>query len=144
MSQTGQTYANHTRFDPPFHFFLAPVLLANFIYSLVLAARHFTLFRGWAAVMAFALLLLAMLFRMYSLKVQDRVIRLEERIRLSMLLPPSLQTRITELTTRQLVALRFASDAEVPALVERTLTERLEPKQIKQAITSWRPDYERV
>jgi hypothetical protein len=81
---------------------------------------------------------------LYSLKVQDRVIRLEERLRLATLLPEPLRMRIPELTERQLVAIRFAQDAEVPLIVETTLKEKLEPKQIKDLIQNWRPDYWRV
>ena len=139
-----QNYSNHGRFDPAFHFILMPILLINLVITIVVAVRRFTFLRGWLAIMAVALLLPASLFRSYALKVQDRVIRLEERIRLSLLLPPALQARIVELSIRQLIALRFASDAELPGLVERTLRENLPPKQIKQAITAWRPDDYRV
>ena len=144
MSDTGQNFSNHTRFDPPFHFLLVPVLLLNLIITIVFAVRHFTFTRGWLVVMAVAFIIMTGLFRSYANKVQDRVIRLEERIRLSNVLPAALQSRIGELSTRQLVALRFASDAELSGLVARTLDEKLAPKQIKQAIVSWRGDYERV
>jgi hypothetical protein len=83
-------------------------------------------------------------FRMYSLRVQDRIIRLEERLRLATLLSEPLRSRIPELTVGQLVALRFASDAEVPALCERALAEKLSKGDIKKSIETWRPDYWRV
>jgi hypothetical protein len=145
MSETKpQTYANHARFDPWFHFFLAPVFLIALIASIVHLVRHPHLGSVWHVVLAFALFILLFKLRTYSLKVQDRVIRLEERLRLAALLPEPLRSRINELDVRQLIALRFASDAEVSTLVERTLKENLTQKQIKQAIQVWRPDYFRV
>ena len=139
-----QTYANHTRFDPVFHYFLAPVLLITVILSFIHLVKHPGIASFWHVVLAIALLLIAGKARAYALKAQDRVIRLEERMRLATLLPEPLRARIGELTERQLIALRFASDAEIPALVERTLKENLTQKRIKQAIQSWRPDYFRV
>lgn len=145
MSETKpQTYANHARFDPLFHFFLAPIALLLVIASIVHLVRHPHLLGLVHVVLAFALLILLFKVRTYSLRVQDRVIRLEERLRLAALLPEPLRSRINELDVRQLVALRFASDDEIPALVERTLNEKLAPKQIKQAIQNWRPDNFRV
>ena len=145
MSETKpQTYANHARFDPWYHFFLAPIALIILIASIVHLVRHPHPWGVLHVVLAFALFILLFKVRTYSLKVQDRVIRLEERLRLAALLPEPLRSRINELDVRQLIALRFASDAEVPTLVERTLKENLTQKQIKQAIQVWRPDYFRV
>lgn len=139
-----QTYANHARTDPWYHYFLVPVLLVTFGLAIAHLVRHPRLGSAWHVVLVFALIVLAMKIRTYALKVQDRVIRLEERLRLATLLPEPLRGRIDDLEIRQLIALRFASDAELPALVERTLNEKLTQKQIKQAIQNWRPDYFRV
>lgn len=145
MSETKpQTYANHGRLDPWFHFFLAPLALIIFIASIVHLVRHPHLWGVMHVVLAFALFILVWKVRSYPLKVQDRVIRLEERLRMSTLLPEPLRARIDELAVPQLIALRFASDAEIPALVERTLNEKLTQKQIKQAIQNWRADNFRV
>jgi hypothetical protein len=139
-----QTYANHARTDPWYHYFLVPVLLITFGATIAHLVRHPHLGSAWHVVLAFALIVLAVKARTYALKAQDRVIRLEERLRLATLLPEPLRGRIGELEIRQLIALRFASDAETPALVERTLTEKLTAKQIKQAIQNWRADNFRV
>lgn len=152
MSQNKpQTFDNHTRFDPLFHFFVLPVFGLGLIMSLIHFFAHFTHsdfrenFHAFLLiVLALALLALALKTRLYSLKVQDRVIRLEERLRLMQLLPEPLRSRIPELTEDQLVGLRFASDAEVPKLAERALIEKLSRKDIKKAIQNWRPDYWRV
>ena len=149
--KTPQTYANHTRLDPPFHFFLDPV----FILALVLTLIHFfyhlresgmrdNIHSFLLIVLAVAMITLVLKVRLYSLKVQDRVIRLEERLRLTQLLSEPLRSRIPELTEDQLIGLRFASDAELPKLVERALNEKLKRKDIKKAVQNWRPDYWRV
>jgi Family of unknown function (DUF6526) len=139
-----QSLANHTRFDPLFHAIVVPV----FGLSVIAATIHF-LYRPSAHSAAFFVLSVAALIaifkiRLYPLKVQDRVIRLEERMRLSMLLPEPLRIRIPELTESQLIALRFASDAELPDLAGRALNEKLSKADIKKAIRVWRPDYWRV
>lgn len=142
-----QSYRSHTRFDPPFHFVLLPVLLLNLIFSVYATIHHWPQHRElflWWVVMSITLLLLALRSRGSALKAQDRIIRLEERLRLAALLPAAELGRSNALSERQLVALRFAPDAEVPALVSRALAEKLTPKQIKQAIGTWRPDYFRV
>ena len=152
MSQkTPQTYANHTRLDPPFHFFLLPVFALGVVLSLIHFFYHLresdmrdNFHSFLLIVLAVAMLTLAFKVRLYSLKVQDRVIRLEERLRLTQLLSEPLRSRIPELTEGQLIGLRFASDAEVPKLVERTLNEKLKRKDIKKSIQNWRPDYWRV
>jgi hypothetical protein len=94
--------------------------------------------------LALAFLILALKVRFYALRLQDRIIRLEERLRLTQLLSEPLRSRIPELTEDQLCGLRFASDAEIPKLVERALNEKLSRADIKKAIQTWRPDYWRV
>jgi Family of unknown function (DUF6526) len=139
-----QSYANYKRRHAPFHFFVIPVFLTNAILAIVYVVRHPSLAAAWMVVLSLALLMLGFLARINPLKAQDRVIRLEERLRLMALLPDPLRARIPELTEYQLVALRFASDAEIPRLVEVTLKENLSSKDIKKRIESWRPDYFRV
>ena len=143
-NKTQQSYANHTRFDPPFHFFLVWLCFAAVILSVILLVRHPRMSSILWVLLAIGLLVTATKARTYSLKVQDRIIRLEERLRLSMLLPETARPRIAELTEPQLIALRFAPDAELPALAMRALNEGLTNKQIKTSIQTWRPDYFRV
>lgn len=145
MAQSGQTYKNHTRFLPAFHFFLIPVLLVNFINAI----RHLWLMpalgTAWGVVFAVALLMLGFLARVQAITVQDRLIRLEMRLRLRQLLPPDLQPRINELTHRQLVAMRFASDEEMPDLAREVLGGNLpSTKAIKLRVKNWQGDYLRV
>ena len=142
-----QTLKNHTRFNPLFHFTIIPLLLLNLIFSIYITVHRWPAYEHthlWWIVMAIFFLLMAGAARTAALKVQDRVIRLEERLRLAALLPASERAHIDELSVRQLIALRFASDAELPALVHKTLTQNLEPKAIKQSIVTWRPDHHRV
>jgi hypothetical protein len=139
-----QSYANHGRLDPGFHFVLIPLIFVALVLSVISLARRPGLHSILWLVLAIALLLIAGRARSYALKVQDRVIRLEERMRLSLLLPEAARPRITELTEPQLIALRFASDAELPALAMRALNEGLTKKQIKASIQSWRADNFRV
>jgi Family of unknown function (DUF6526) len=146
-----QTLANHVRWDPPFHFFVLPVFALGLILTLIHFFAHITHGDVRDHVHAVFLILLAVAFltwmiktRLYALRVQDRVIRLEERLRLTQLLSEPLRSRIPELTEDQLVGLRFASDAELPKLAERALNEKLSRDDIKKAIQTWRPDYWRV
>ena len=146
-----QTFANHARFDPLFHFFVLPFFGLALLLTLIHFFAHITEGSIFDHVHAFLLVLLAVALlvavlkiRLYALRVQDRVIRLEERLRLTSLLAEPLRSRIPELTEDQLIGLRFASDAEIPKLVERTLNEKLTRTDIKKAIQNWRPDYWRV
>jgi hypothetical protein len=142
MPQTEQTYKNHTRLVPPFHFFVLPVLLINFINTI----RHLyvapSISSGWTAVVAAALLMLALLARNMAITVQNRVIRAEMRQRLKDTLPLDLHSRIHDLTPQQLIALRFASDAELPVLVREVLAGSLATqKAIKERVKNWQGDY---
>ncbi|WP_243301597.1 DUF6526 family protein [Geothrix oryzisoli] len=139
-----QTYATHRRFEPLHHFVLLPFFLITTVATIYTAVRRPALGTLWIALLALAVLALAVQVRVYSLKVQDRLIRLEERLRLAQVLPADLQPRIAELTTRQLVGLRFASDAEVADRVREALQEKLDGEAIKKRIQTWRPDEFRV
>jgi hypothetical protein len=141
---TTQSFANHTRFDPLFHFFLLPLGLAAIVSSVIRIIHHPGIVSTLLVVLAVGFVLIAFKARGYALRVQDRVIRLEERLRLAMLMPETERARIGELTESQLIALRFASDAELPGLAMRALNEGLTSKQIKSSIQSWRGDYFRV
>jgi Family of unknown function (DUF6526) len=136
-----QIFENHAKFDPAFHFFIAPVFLANVVWSLVRVVHVPSFDRVATLVLAIAFFLLAFRARVYALTVQDRVIRLEMRLRLQELLSAELRARIPEFTLDQLVALRFASDAELPALAQKVLDEKLtNRKQIKKMVRDWQPD----
>lgn len=139
-----QNFSNHTRFDKLYHFTIVPLVLVGLIGSIVnfAALRPETHYVSALLVLVFFLLfLVAGLSRIYSLKVQDRVIRAEENFRHFMLTGKPLDTN---LHIRQIIALRFASDAEFPALAKRALSENLSARQIKEAIKEWRGDYYRV
>jgi uncharacterized membrane protein (DUF485 family) len=141
-----QNYSNHARWVPLFHFFVLPVLLANFFTS-VFRWRALGFSWGWLIGMltALALFILAVFARTFALKVQDRVIRMEERQRCERLLPTELKSRIEEITADQFVALRFASDSELPGLVNKVLADKISNrKTIKQMVKTWRGDYLRA
>jgi Family of unknown function (DUF6526) len=144
MANKQQILQNHARIHPVFHLVLTPLFFINIIIAVIVVARTPGWLTAWDVVMSVTLMMLLILVRINPLKVQDRVIRLEERLRLAALLPDPLRTRISELSEKQLIALRFAADAEIPALVQMTLTERLKPAEIKKAITEWRADTFRV
>jgi hypothetical protein len=139
-----QTLANHAKFDPSFHFFLLPVLLINVIVIGFQLYRHPGVLGTWLLLVSLALLVMAGRVRSYATHLQDRIIRMEERLRLSTVLQEPLRSRIGELTDAQLIGLRFASDAELPGLVQRAIDERLTRSDIKKAVSDWRPDYSRI
>lgn len=145
MAAATQNYKNHTRFFPLFHFVAFPILLLNFLN----AGRHVWLTpnrsTAWALVVAFGLAALALAARVMALTVQDRVIRLEMQLRLMRVLPPDLQSRISQLQRRQFVALRFASDEELPVLVRDVCEGRLNTsKEIKLRVKNWQADWLRA
>jgi hypothetical protein len=142
-----QNLKNHARYFPPFHFVVLPLLLLNVIFSIYLTVHNWPAYKHthiWWIILSIIFFVMAGISRESALTVQNRVIRLEERLRLAALVSEPDRAHIHELTTPQLIALRFASDDEIPALVHKTLTQRLEPKAIKASINKWRPDYERV
>ena len=144
-----QTYSNHTRWYPLFHFVVMPLLVLNLLSHIVRlylappeSGRKTLAF--WV-LLSFTLILLALASRVQALKAQDRVIRLEERLRYREVLSPELAKRADALRTGQIIALRFAPDEELAGLVERTLNgEFAKTKDIKLAIKNWRGDYLRV
>jgi uncharacterized protein DUF6526 len=145
MAEPEQSYKNHIRFFPPFHFFVLPVFLINVIVWAWLLYRAPSRLGLWQLVVAVALLLAALTARVMALAVQDRVIRLEMRLRMRELLPPDLQAAIPSITREQCVALRFASDAELPVLVRKVVAGELKSQaDIKGQITQWQPDYLRA
>jgi hypothetical protein len=145
MAET-QNYKNHVRFYPLVHYFLTPILLFNFIWQAVRLYQEPMWDRAENLLMAIAFIALSIAARLQALKAQDRVIRLEETLRFQRVLPPELAaSALSGLSAGQIIALRFASDAELPELVRRTLNNEFQnSKEIKLAIKTWRGDYLRV
>ena len=140
-----QSLANHARFVPAYHFVAATLLTLNLLYRAYHLFRAPSVGAGFDLALAVTFLIMLLYLRIFPLKAQDRVIRLEERLRLARLLPEELKARIEELRPGQLVALRFASDEELPELARRALGgEFATPGDIKKAIRNWRGDYLRV
>jgi hypothetical protein len=140
-----ETYANHRRFVPLYHFVAGPILIANFIGSLAALRHGLDVARLLWAATAFALLLVMFYARVFALKVQDRVIRLEMRLRLRELLPPGERQAIDALTLSQMVGLRYASDDELPALfAEVVRSGEQKADAIKKKVKNWTPDNARA
>jgi len=143
--KTPQTFENHARVLPAYHYVAFPLFAINFFFTLYQAVTAFS----WGNLVAFglatALILLFFVARVMALTVQDRVIRLEEQMRMRALFPADMQPRISEFTVKQLVALRFAGDEELPGLARKVLDERiLDQKAIKKMVRNWRADYQRA
>jgi hypothetical protein len=145
MANTPQTFANHTRWQPPFHYFVLPVMLINVIWSIVLFVKAPGPTSGWWIIVSLALLLLVPFVRLNPLKAQDRIIRLEEKLRYQQILSPTLFQQTSALTPGQIIALRFAGDDELEELVGAVLAGKLtKGVEIKRAIKHWRADTFRV
>lgn len=140
-----QTYQNHTRWFPFVHFVLTPLLLFHLIWQTVRLYQEPNWDRAESVLLAIVLIMLSIAARLQALKAQDRVIRLEERLRYQKLLPNDLAEKAMNLKTSQMIGLRFASDEELPELVQKTLNGELTTtKDIKLAVKNWRGDYLRV
>lgn len=140
-----QSAEKHTRIIPLYHGVAFGILAINWLWSLYRLATAFS----WETLLAFglavALLLILFFARAMAITVQDRVIRLEERLRMERLLPADLKGRLDELTIDQIVSLRFASDAELSDLTRKVLDEKqTDRKAIKKLIRKWRPDFLRA
>lgn len=136
-----QTYANHRRFVPLYHFVSFAILAVNQIWAVVRLVRTPSWESGFGVLLAFALLCIFYYAREFPIKVQDRLIRLEMRLRLQQVLPPDLRPRILDLTAAQLIGLRFASDAEMTDLVRDILTNNIRDREmIKKKIKNWAAD----
>ncbi len=139
-----QNLKNHGRLDPPFHIVTFFALVANLVVAIVYMVHHLSFYSAWLVFLSIVVFVPAFKLRLYPLKVQDRVIRLEERLRLQALAPSEWHTQIYRLTEDQLIGLRFASDDEVVELAKQALEHNLNRKQIKERIKDWRPDNWRV
>jgi hypothetical protein len=145
MTSNPQTRGSHRRFIPMWHFFALPVLIINVFVVAVRFVRVPTGINGWSVIVALALVIGIFVSRSMPLRAQDRIIRLEEKIRFEKVLPTDLRGRIEELTPEQFIGLRFAPDDEVPELTRRVLNGELKTRSdIKRAIRNWRPDHLRV
>lgn len=144
MSQE-QSFSNHTRWYPFGHFFIAPILFLNLVYQAYALYKDYEYSHVWLVVMSFMLVCMHIAARLQALKAQDRVIRLEERLRYRELLSPELARKASELPAGMIIAMRFASDAELPEIAEAAVSGKFESsKALKQAIKNWKADHHRV
>ena len=139
-----QNYENHAKFIPVFHYIALPLLLVNFFGALFRVTQEISFYTLNDVGLAISLIVVAVFTRLFALKAQDRVIRLEEQIRMQTFLPDALKVHVGRLTMGQIVALRFASDEELVDLTQDALDQNTSPNALKQAVKNWRPDYDRV
>ncbi len=145
MATTPQTFANHTRWQPPLHYFVLPVMLINVIWAVVVFVKDPNRNSGWWIIVSLALFTLVPFVRLNPLKAQDRIIRLEEKLRYQQVLSPALLARTSALNPGQIIALRFASDDELEELVSAVLAGKFaKNSDIKRAIKHWHADTFRV
>ena len=145
MAEQGQNFDNHTRFVLAYHYVAMPIFVLNFLWSVYRLIGVYTFQAFLNVLVAVALVILFLFARVFALAAQDRVIRLEMRLRMRELLPDDLQGRISEFTQKQMVGLRFAGDAELPALARKVLDESITAATpIKKLVTDWQGDYHRV
>lgn len=145
MPETTQSFTSHTRWHTPYHFVLFPILFIHFAFCILRITKEPTLEHAEQLLLSFGLLLMMLLVRVNPLKAQDRIIRLEEQLRYQRLLPADLAARASALPARFIVAMRFASDAELPQLAQQAVDGAFAtPKDLKAAIKNWRGDYFRV
>lgn len=145
MSPRPQSFDHHAKMVPLYHYVGSPLIMASTVYFVIQAVTDFSVDALMAALFAIGVVIAAFFARLFPLGVQDRVIRLEERLRMERVLPEEMRQRAEALTTDQLIGLRFAPDAELPDLVRRVLDGELrDRKSIKAAIGNWRPDHQRI
>ncbi len=145
MADQGQNFANHARFVPPFHYVAFPIFIVNFLWAVWGLVGGMSFDAILNVLVAVALIIVALFSRLFALGAQDRVIRLEMRLRMRELLPQDLLGRINDFTPTQMVGLRFASDAELPDLARKVLDENITTATpIKKMVTDWQGDYFRV
>ena len=145
MSQSDQNLKNHAKMVPAYHYLMTPMLVLPSLYLGYRVVVDFSFADLVTFIFSVGVVFAAFFARWFALGVQDRVIRLEEQLRMEKLLPEELKQRIPEVTTEQMIALRFASDEELPGLVFKALTEGISNrKTLKQAIKNWRADHQRI
>jgi hypothetical protein len=140
-----QNYKNHKRYVIGYHVVATLILLINLVWSVYRVIADISTGTVITAVLAIGLILVFYYARVFALAVQDRLIRLEERLRFARLLPEDLQSKIDDFTAGQLIGLRFASDEELPELARKVVDENIQNREdIKKLIRNWRADYQRA